>query len=89
MDVEVGEDAAGRGDVLRGRGNRVVRRGTHDQDLPDVARDHGFPRCFVARIEAALETDLHDDPGALDRVTHTIQGSEIEGDRLLAECCHR
>jgi hypothetical protein len=66
-----------------------MRRGPHDQDLPDVARDHGLPRRFVTRVEPALETDLHDDPGALDRFTHTIQGCEIERDRLLAERCHR
>jgi hypothetical protein len=61
-----------------------VRRGTHDQDPSDVPRRDGFTRCPVALIEAPLETHLNDDAGAGDSFPDTIEGREIERDRLLA-----
>ena len=89
VNVEIAEDAAGRGDVLRGGRNGIVRRGTHDQDLSDAARRNGVARRSVARVEAPLETHLDDDAGAVDRFTDTIEGREVERDRLLAERCRR
>ena len=89
MNVEIAEDAAGRGDVLRGRRNGIVRRGTHDQDLSDGTSRNGVTRRSVARVEAPLETDLDDDAGTIDRLPDTIEGREVERDRLLAKRCHR
>ena len=53
VNVEIAEDAAGRGDVLRGRRNGIVRRGTHHQDLSDAARRNGVARRSVARRRSA------------------------------------
>jgi hypothetical protein len=89
VNVEIAEDAAGRGDVLRGRRYGIVRRGTHDQDLSDATRRDGVTRRAVARVEAPLETDLDDDAGTVDRLPDTIEGREVERHRFLAKCCRR
>ncbi len=88
VDMEIGEDAAGSGDVLGRRRSRVVRRRAHHEDLPDPSVGHGIASRYVARIEPPLETDLHDDPGPVDCVTHAIEGLEVERDGFLAERSH-
>ena len=89
VDEEVAEDSTGGGDVFGGRRNRIVRRGTHGQDPPDAALCNCFVCRPVARVEASLETHLHDDAGAVDCFPHPIEGRKVERDRLLAERCRR
>ncbi len=85
MDVEVAEDAAGRRDVFLGRRRRIVRRGTDDEDAPDRAGRDRVARGTMARVEAALEPDLYEDPGARDVLDDAVDRREVEPDRLFAE----